>query len=243
MKPSKLLLSVLIAAYAVLWVGGVISYVFRGTPPSDSRWTAPLFLALAAAVALVLTAPSFRLSLLNVGLIGLAAELAGVRWGYPFGRYTYTGTLSPQIMGVPVVMGCAWLLLFAYVKTMLHLCGMNRSWQPIYGAVWMLALDQLIDPLASGPLGYWIWLDQGWYYGIAPMNFAGWFLVGLVLFVIFRGPWPYRSGIARVGLSIIIFFSLIALARGLYGPLLVGVALCLLHGYLRRRWRSRTSGL
>ena len=38
----------------------------------------------------------------------------------------------------------------------------------------MVALDLLIDPLASGPLGYWIWEAKGWFCGVPLVNFFGW---------------------------------------------------------------------
>src|SRR5690349_9168331 len=39
---------------------------------------------------------------------GLLVEALGVATGFPFGPYTYTGTLGPIIAGVPVVVPLAW---------------------------------------------------------------------------------------------------------------------------------------
>ncbi len=243
MKAHKYLILILIPCYCLIWIGGVASYLFLCGPPSDSRWTAPLFLFLAAALALALTSPNYRLPLLTCGLIGLAIEIAGVRLGFPFGRYVYTRELQPLVLGVPMAIGCAWLVLFAYVKQMLQFGGIPSHWQYLCGASWMVAVDLLIDPLASGPLGYWIWEEKGWYCGVPLMNFLGWFMVSLALFLIFRNPWPRRMGIAQVGLSIVIFFSLIALAKGIFGALLAGTGLILLHGWVLWRNRIRGAGL
>jgi len=240
MKAHKFITLILIPCYCLLWIGGIVSYLFLCGPPSDSRWTAPLFLCLAAALALVLTSPNDRLPLMACGLIGLAIEIIGVHLGFPFGRYVYTQELRPLILGVPVAMGCAWLVLFAYVKQMLQLGGIPVSRQYLCGASWMVLLDLLIDPLASGPLGYWIWAEKGWYCGVPLMNFLGWFVVSLALFLIFRTPWPRRMGVVQVGFSIVIFFALIALTKGIFGALPAGIGLILLHGWIF--WRNRGGG-
>jgi putative membrane protein len=243
MKAHKVIILILILCYCLLWTGGVVSYLFLCGPPSDSRWTAPLFLCLAGALALTLTAPKYRLPLVACGLIGLVFEIVGVRLGLPFGRYFYTQELQPFVLGVPIAIGCAWLVLFAYVKQMLQIGGIPAHWQYLCGAFWMVSLDLLIDPLASGPLGYWIWAKEGWYHGVPMMNFLGWFVVSLALFLIFRNPWPRRMGVVQVGFSIVIFFALIALARGIIGALLAGIGLILIHGWVLWRNRSRDNGL
>lgn len=243
MKAHKFIILILIPCYSLLWVGGTVSYLFLCGPPSESRWTAPLFLCLAAALALALTHPNYRLHLTACGLFGIAIEIVGVRFGFPFGRYIYTQELQPLVLGVPIAIGCAWLVLFAYVKQMLQFLGIPAKWQYLYGASWMVSLDLLIDPLASGPLGYWIWEKKGWYCGVPLTNFLGWFVVSLALFLIFRNPWPRRMGVLQVGLSIVIFFCLIALARGIFGAILAGIVLILLHGWVFWRNRSRGTGL
>jgi putative membrane protein len=243
MKANKFIIVILISFYCLLWIGGIVSYLFLSGPPSDSRWTAPLFLCLAAALALTMTHANYRLPLMACGLIGLAVEVVGVRLGFPFGRYLYTQELRPFILDVPLAIGCAWLVLFAYVKQMLQLAGITEPWQYLCGASWMVFMDLLIDPLASGPLGYWIWKEEGWYCGVPLTNFLGWFGVSLALFLIFRNPWPRRMGVVQVGFSIVMFFSLIALALGIFGALLAGVGLCLLHAWIIWRNRSRSNGL
>ena len=42
---------------------------------------------------------------------GLIAEAVGVATGIPFGRYTYTGTLGPEVLGVPVIVPMAWVMM------------------------------------------------------------------------------------------------------------------------------------
>ena len=55
MTGSRLQRSLLLASgalYLVMWVGGIIAYVFRGGPGPHEAWTAPAFLALAAVLVL-----------------------------------------------------------------------------------------------------------------------------------------------------------------------------------------------
>jgi putative membrane protein len=69
----------------------------------------------------------------------------------------------------------------------------TRSWRPvILGAVLMVTLDIVIDPLALR--GYRWFLGQiygypesGVYFGIPLSNFGGWFLVSLVLIGVLQG--------------------------------------------------------
>ena len=229
MKVSRIVLPVLLISYAVLWCGGVASYLFWGGPTAGSGWTAPAFLFLAALLTLRLTLPGWRRQLLAAGVIGMAAEFAGLNWGYPFGSYSYTGVLHPSVLGVPVAIGCAWLILFAYVRQMLgwfKIAGWQRA---VSGAFWMTALDWVIDPLAAGPLRYWSWTDAGWYYGVPAGNFAGWFLVSLILFLIFRQSPGRDRRVAYAGFSILLFFTLIAFRHLMIGPMMASAVLLALH--------------
>ena len=92
----------LVAFYCVLWAGGVCShFVFQRTP-ADASWTAPAFLATAAAI-LLSSEASHRTWLIGVGVAGFCFEFVGVHSGFPFGSYFYTEGLQPQLAGVPVL--------------------------------------------------------------------------------------------------------------------------------------------
>lgn len=238
MKVYRIALWVLTGCYAVLWCGGAVSYLFLDGPPSGARWTAPAFLFLAAALMLLVAPSGGRLSLLGAAILGTAAEFAGLRWGYPFGSYTYTEVLEPSVFGVPVAIGCAWLILFAYVRRMLAQLGLSPWRRAVAGAFGLTAIDLLIDPLASGPLGYWTWSGEGRYYGVPAANFAGWFLVALILFLAFRELPAQEQKTAYVGLSVLLFFALIAVRYGMIGPVIVGTVLMVLHFLLLYLYRG-----
>ena len=55
------------------------------------------------------------------------AEAVGVATGVPFGRYAYSGTLGPQVLGVPLLVPLAWTMM-AYPALLLgrRLAGLGR---------------------------------------------------------------------------------------------------------------------
>jgi len=65
-------------------------------------------------------------------------------------------------------------------------------------------------------------------------NFAGWFVVSLVAFRVLRKKFEAGQTASLTGLSIILFFTLLALARGRPLVALPGCALCLIHFLVSR---------
>jgi putative membrane protein len=136
--------------YVVLWGGGLVAYVFRGGPDPADWWTAPLFLALAALLVAVTSPARLRPWLGLALLLGFLSELIGVRTGWPFGVYEYTAALRPAVLGVPVVISMAWMVLVAFVHQAL-LRGGWRGWPAVAGgSAAMLAIDLVVDPVAAG---------------------------------------------------------------------------------------------
>ncbi|MFL6255612.1 MAG: carotenoid biosynthesis protein [Pyrinomonadaceae bacterium] len=217
-----------LTVFAVLWVGGVASE-WLGVQREDAGRLASVFL-LTAALVVLLGESTGRgaASLACVALLGFAVEALGVRFGVPFGRYVYTGALQPQMLGVPFVMGPAWMVLIAFAQDSAGRLRL-RAWRAnVFAALLTTATDLVIDPLAANRLGYWKWAEAGSYYGVPLSNFAGWFLTALLACRI-MGARPRASFWAGlVGVAIILFFALLALAHSLPYVALVGFALCLL---------------
>jgi Predicted membrane protein len=215
-----------------MWVGGVGSHFVFGQAPQDAKWAAPVFLFLSGLIVLLTTHRSDIVRLLAASVIGFAAEAIGVRYGFVFGAYNYTGELGPQLFGVPLVMTCAWMVLVAYADQMLP-DGWSVAVRAVIAALWLTAIDLVIDPLAAGELGYWHWAERGAYYGIPASNFAGWFTVSLLIFgligLLFGRGRHYNSLARHTGLSLILFFTLIAMAHHVVIVTIVGVLLCLAH--------------
>jgi uncharacterized membrane protein len=218
------LAALLWAVYSVFLIGGIGSHLFYRGTPANMMWAPPIFLLLACAIAFA-SVPSWWMPLLAAAVIAFIAEWIGARTGFPFGHYQYTGVLPP------VAVAGLWMVLFAYVSQMrVH---------PALAALWMAVIDLVIDPLAAHELGYWEWLQDGPYYGIPTVNFAGWFAVSLIIFYLLaRYPAPRSASIAMLGRSIIFFFAAVAAAYHYLFPAFFGVALAAL-GY----WRFRSSSV
>jgi uncharacterized membrane protein len=234
MKARRFILWVVLAAYAVMWCGGVVGQVLTGGPPAGAAWASGVFLLLAGLIVVLTSRPAELAGLAAAALLGLAAEVVGVRYGFPFSPYCYTEVLQPQFLAVPVVMACAWMVLVAYVRQMLKGFGLPARVEVVVAAAWMTAIDLVIDPLAANQLGYWRWAGAGRYYGIPWQNFAGWFAVSLLIFGLVRQRWRPNPWARFTGLSIVLFFAAIALASGLRLAALIGLGLCALHFALPR---------
>lgn len=228
MKGRNALHGVLLAAYLILWLGGVFSYAVSGAVRPGTGWAAPLFLLVAGLIVMV-SARAHEWPLLLAALVlGLASEIIGVRYGWPFGAYRYTEVLGPRLLSVPVVIGCAWVVLAAYVRQMALRVGVGRAAGIGIAAAWMTAIDFVIDPLAANGLGYWRWEEAGIYYGIPATNFAGWYLVSVLIFATDRvlgSEWKRNRWAEWIGLSILLFFTLIAVASKLTLAAAIGAGL------------------
>jgi uncharacterized membrane protein len=140
-------------------------------------------------------------------LISLAAEFSSIHFGFPFGEYLYIpATVDRElwVAGVPFMDSLSYVFL-AYASYTVALAALAPGVGPgsrfhlhedaalagsprtlILGAVLMVTLDIVIDPVALR--GYRWFLGQiygypegGAYFGITLSNFGGWFLVALVL--------------------------------------------------------------
>lgn len=232
MNVGKALLAVLVGCYLILWAGGVGSHLLFGRAPVDAIWAAPAFLLLAGLITLLKADRNERSALIAAGALGFIVEAVGVHSGVPFGRYEYTGALQPQIVGVPLVMFAAWMALIAYVKAILAAVRFSAWLAAIIAGLWMTAIDLVIDPLAAGELNYWRWIDAGRYYGVPAQNFLGWFAASLFIFglinLIDKGPGRPNPWARAIGLSILLFFALVALAHRLDLVASIGLGLCLI---------------
>ncbi|SFQ42257.1 putative membrane protein [Actinomadura madurae] len=116
--------------------------------------------------------------------VGYVAEWVGVRAGVPFGEYSYTPVLRPQVGGVPVTVAVAWggmgLAAHAVAASVLP---ENRLARWAAGALALTAWDLFLDPQMLR-LGLWTWPDGGPYRGVPVSNFAGWLLVSFLVMVL-----------------------------------------------------------
>ena len=152
----------------------------------------------------------------SVVLFAWAVEYLGSSTGIPFGRYSYTDQLQPQLFGVPLLIPCAWLMM------------MPPSWAAAYSivqkrnAVFVLvsalaftAWDLFLDPQMVH-WGLWTWDQPSGYFGIPWTNFAGWLLAAAILTTALRPGPVYSIGLVLVysitwlleSIALIVFWSL-----------------------------------
>lgn len=118
---------------------------------------------------------------------GLLAEAVGVATGWPFGHYAYTGTLGPELLGVPVVVPMAWVMM-AWPALVVARTLVSRGPAVVaVGALALTAWDVFLDPQMVSA-GHWTWFDTEpglpLIPGIPLTNYLGWLLVSAVLMAI-----------------------------------------------------------
>jgi putative membrane protein len=189
------------------------------------------------------------LLLLVAGGGGLLAEAVGVHTGFPFGSYAYTGTLGPQLLGVPVVVPFAWVMMAWPALVVGRTLGRRGAAVAVLGGGALAGWDVFLDPQMVAA-GHWRWElpDPGLPLvpGVPLTNYAGWVLVSVAIVTLLdrnlepitgpSGPaaalylWTYGSSVA----AHLVFFDLPGSA--LVGGLLMG-AFAL--PFAARLWRSR----
>ena len=225
-RPRRVALSLAVPLFGLLWVGGVLSR-WVGPSRADEGLLASLFLLTAGLIVLLGEATMKGIvRLVAVALLGFAVEAFGVRSGFPFGEYAYTGVLRPQLLGVPVVMGFAWMTLVAFASDFAWRLRLRPWLACVCAALLTTATDLVIDPLAAGPLNYWRWAEGGTFYDIPFTNFVGWFVTALLACRLHGARGRPNFCAALVGTAIVLFFALNALAVSLFPVALIGFGLC-----------------
>lgn len=108
-------------------------------------------------------------------------ERVGTATAIPFGRYSYTAALQPQVAHVPAIVPLAWFALGLPARESAHAALGTRSTPTrriALGAAALTAWDLFLDPQMVGE-GYWTWARRGVYRGIPLTNYLGWFVTGL----------------------------------------------------------------
>ncbi|SDJ25182.1 putative membrane protein [Halovenus aranensis] len=112
-----------------------------------------------------------------------AIEFLGATAGVPYGEFSYNISLGPMLAGtIPVALPLFFvpLVVNSYLLCLLLLRGRAASplvRLPVVAAT-VVAVDLVLDPAAVA-LGFWEFAEGG-FYGVPPMNYAGWVLSAVV---------------------------------------------------------------
>ena len=149
-----------------LWVGDpvLILLAFANTHLHAARQWSP---------------PAARRWALIVLACALAVETVGVRTGFPFGAYHYTGRFGPMLGVVPFIIPLAWHVV---VTNALFLARAFAPRAPRFIPAALTGLicavyDFVLEPFATGAKHYWSW--EG---GTVPLqNYIAWFVLSTLL--------------------------------------------------------------
>lgn len=178
-------------------------------------------------------------------LIGAASELIGTTTGFPFGAYTYTSWMGPQIAGhVPYFIPLSWFAMSIVSLDLAQRLTPSRWRRILLATLFMVLWDVSLDP-AMGRFAqttFWSYPGGGFYYGMPLTNWAGWFGVSLVIMIGYEWlcgglPTTDRRAPVLFGLNCL-FPILLCLVYGLYGAFVAGTlaaAVPYLLLYLHRR--------
>jgi len=115
-----------------------------------------------------------------------AIEYVGATTGIPYGEFSYEVSLGPMLGPIPLALPVFFipLVLNSYLLCLLVLGDRARSLAVRLAAVsaTVVAVDLVLDPAAVA-VGFWVFAEGG-YYGVPPMNYAGWVLSAVVATVL-----------------------------------------------------------
>lgn len=158
-------------------------------------------------------------------IISWTIEALGAAKGFPFGRYSYTERLQPQLAGVPLIIPFAWLMMLPPSWAVARKLSREKSGLVFItlSALAFTAWDLYLDPQMV-QWGLWTWDQPGGYFGIPWVNFIGWFAGAAIITALIR-PKEISEGmlfLVYILTWIMEFFGLIIFWE-LPGPALCGL--------------------
>jgi uncharacterized membrane protein len=160
----------------------------------------------------------------KIAFLTWAIEAIGAATDFPFGSYRYTDSLQPQLIGVPLLIPLAWLMMlppsWAVAQRLNGSCSGIRF--VVLSALAFTAWDLFLDPQMV-KWNLWIWKSNGLYFGIPLINFVGWFLASALITVLVRpNVIPERPLLLIYSLTWIMETAGLIIFWKLYGPALCG---------------------
>ena len=215
--------------FFLIWYSiGVILVGFDWVP-SWLEWANSVFIITAGILGWIYFIRSFgtlhgTLISMLIFVGSFAIEYVGSTYSLLFGSYYYTDYFAPNLFGVPIAIGFAWVMVIATSHAIVHAFSLKTSWlKAIAGGLLAVLFDLVLDPVSYSVKSYWIWEDSGFYYNIPITNFTGWFITAFVLHVIiellfngFKTDLIWQKRMVLLYSLMIAMFAFIAFINGLY---------------------------
>lgn len=137
---------------------------------------------------------AFWWTICALALAGYLVEVAGIHTGVIFGAYSYDHALGPKIFETPPMIGVNWMMLVLALGSLLSRLQIPNLIRAMLGALCMVALDYLIEPVAM-KYDFWHWERTT----VPTHNYLGWLITAFLMFLIyFQSPFPKRNKLALV---------------------------------------------
>jgi isopentenyl-diphosphate delta-isomerase len=183
-------------------------------------WAAKMWIGLRNAILLFIV----------FGVYALVVEAAAVVTGFPYGQFGYSDRIGFKLFGVvPWTVAFAWTPLLLGAHSLAANLFESRPARIIFTTLALLAFDLVLDPGAVR-LGFWQFVEEGYYYGVPQSNFAGWLLSGFVGAVILelalvrlQPLLPTPMQLTASAFLIIFFWTAFAAAAGMMVPAAIGI--------------------
>ena len=167
--------------------------------------------------------------LLALGIYALSIETSALTTGFPYGDFKYSGVLGSKVFDIT-----PWTVAFAYppVLMLAHWYARKKTQKNVlvivFTALFATIIDMVLDP-AAVRLGFWAWVEPGFYYGVPFVNFLGWLLTGAVGALLLQIMWGSKKmprSLAYSGAGILWFWTAVNICLLQVIPSIVGIVLC-----------------
>jgi putative membrane protein len=220
LKAKKIFILSSVVLFVILLFGGVFSELGLVSNPPD--WAPNLFMIFGCILIIIFSKKKLAYTLILCGIIGFFYEVAGVHLGFLFGSYNYTDVFNIKLFSVPIVMICAWIIVLTFTLSIIQ--DLPKTYSFIVGALIMVIIDLLIDPVAVHGLEIWKWDSKGFYYDIPIHNFLGWFFLSIPLIILFSFfEYKIHKFSRLTSIVIISFFVIIGILNGLLLASFIGI--------------------
>lgn len=213
--------------FLLFWIGGILSFSIDNDMFTENKWAGGIFLYLASFIILLNHKKNNIFILIFIGLFGFIIEVIGSAYHLPFGEYYYTSELGIRLFDVPLSLFSAWIIISVFVIQILSYCNIRKKVWWLIGPIIMIIIDLIIEPVAVGPMNAWVWVDEGFYYGVPISNFIGWGVVSLPIFILIQKSYNAEKKQSIIPFAVISFFITVSIIKTLFWPIIIFIMICL----------------